>query len=241
MKHRERVYIIPKNKFSNCDSWSLYPIFSLPSPPPPTQAEVLKKGKEDTLEVKEEEIKPDTTGGITTALESQVPVKDTNHELEVELLENRLHQRDDEIRILLRMLKQERKRANRAESSLNTAGMTVRSISPVSPDRLSPLRLARSVRDPSTGVSSTERTLPDGMSSQASSKVSERTHDASPRGSRLVDTGGDGSVRGTDMDGSRSHDESEKWRAALKAGWLGGGSEVATSILFTVAWCGPHA
>lgn len=72
--------------------------------------------------------------------------------LELEMVQERLRQRDSEIRVLLRMLKQERKRASRAEFSMRAAGMEVEAVSPVSPDRLSPLRLAREVEEEREGV-----------------------------------------------------------------------------------------
>ncbi len=54
--------------------------------------------------------------------------------LELELVQERLRLRDGKNNILLRSLKEERKRASHAEGALSAAGVPIRAVSSVSPD-----------------------------------------------------------------------------------------------------------
>lgn len=183
---------------------------------------------------KEEE----STAPTTETVQQQGP--DATAALELELLHNRLQQRDAEIRILLRLMKQERKRANRAEAALSSAGVEVRAVSPVSPDRLSPLRLARSIGATSAGsVSTMQSSLEGSLLVADGSRTSEsglRTSGDRERvdaGGERINSGGDAGVERVggervNADGSVKVEnsnsstgmESAEWKAALKAGVL---------------------
>lgn len=171
------------------------------------------------------------TGGIIAPPPSAdkdrkiVQDRDVTLKLELELLQERLHQRDGEIGILLRMLKQERKRADRAEASLAATGAIVRSISPASPDRLSPVRLARIAMPENASSSTNAATVWDGKPSPRGVEVgvkmggggvrSDGGRDGGAMRKGLADTEGS-SVTGS-APYSSSHD-SEEWRAVLKEG-----------------------
>ena len=68
---------------------------------------------------------------------------------ELQQLRELLQQRDDEINVLLKILKQERRRANEAESALKEAGVAVERKRPLSPilGRTSPLQVEGPVPD----------------------------------------------------------------------------------------------
>jgi len=89
------------------------------------------------------ESSPSKARKATTEEGLTVKEQDSILKLELELVQERLRHRDGEINILLRSLKQERKRASRAEGALSAAGVPIRAVSPVSPDRVSPVRLSR--------------------------------------------------------------------------------------------------
>lgn len=157
----------------------------------------------------------------TTTAEQQGP--DVTSLLEMEILHKRLQQRDAEIRILLRLMKQERKRADRAEAALNTAGMEVRSVSPASPDRLSPLRLARSVGAPTIrSVSTMQSSLEGSLSVAEDSRMSGSELGGSVHSWERVNAGGErvnaGGSSMVEDSKSSSGVESAEWKAALKAG-----------------------
>lgn len=144
---------------------------------------------------------------------------DITLKLEVEMGQDRLRQRDREIGILLRMLKQERKRADRAEVALAASGAIVRSVSPASPDRLSPLRLAKIAVPSDVSISSTVAAADlDGILSPQGVVVEMNTDGGRGGGEKrrgLVDA--NGSSRTVSVTYGSSHD-SEEWRAALKEG-----------------------
>ena len=145
-------------------------------------------------------------GGVESSHMGDKELDSRSNKLELEMIRDRLLQRDSEISILLRMLKQERKRADRAEYSLKTAGLEIRSISPVSPDRVSPVRLARSSPARSVDlVTSSAQSSDETMSPQV------KGDDASVRGSQLVDTVGS-------VVTDKSSQDSEQWEISLKAG-----------------------
>ncbi len=149
------------------------------------------------------------------------------------MLQERLRQRDSEIRILLRMMKQERKRADRAEASLGAAGGRVLPVSPVSPDRLSPMRLAArsvegSVAPTTTPVSVTRssslRIEGSCGSDQVSVSAAGGGEGISLRGAKVAGGGGgdgDGGsglgIGGVSTSVSTSSGDGE-WKAALKSG-----------------------
>ena len=209
------------------------------------QAEIMKRREVTPQDDEEDTNAPpeaptgkeaETTGPPPTeAAEQQGP--DATATLELELLQNRLQQRDAEIRILLRLMKQERKRANRAEAALSSAGMEVRATSPASPDRLSPLRLARSIGATAAGsVSTTESSLEGSLLVAEGSRTSESGLGVSvdsreSAGGVRVSAGGERVNAGVErvnavgllkVDNSNSSTgmESAEWKAALKAGIL---------------------
>lgn len=157
--------------------------------------------------------------------------EDVSAALEREFLHSRLEQRDGEIRILLRMMKQERKRADRAESALNAAGMGVRAVSPASPDRLSPLRLARTMGVARTvGVPTAATPTVQGSikGSLLSSSAAEHSNSSSRMmtmmqgsefGSELRESADEAAARGVAKhSGDREEGNSENWKTALKEG-----------------------
>ena len=110
---------------------------------------------------------------------------------ELQQLRELLQQRDDEINVLLKILKQERRRANEAESALKEAGLSVEKRRPSSPilGRTSPLQVDGPVPESmismvsSTSSASSRNTVGSAVSlpssqSRSSSAVtsSERRH-----------------------------------------------------------------
>ena len=214
-----------------------------------TQSEVLERSKAPPQESQPPLPDPaNENGGNLTASEAPPPPCDDGRDapaslalkLELEMVQDRLRQRDSEIRILLRMMKQERKRADRAEASLGAAGGRIRPVSPVSPDRVSPLRLARSMEG---SIAPT----PAPVSATKTSVLGHREGDDRTPGSHEGVTGdGDegNSVWGAEiagggnMGGSGSHGSQVggagvstsvstssgdgEWKAALKAGIIHG-------------------
>ena len=158
--------------------------------------------------------------------------------LERELLHSRLEQRDGEIRILLRMMKQERKRADRAESALNAAGLGVRAVSPASPDRLSPLRLARTVGVSTAATPTTQGSIEGSLQSSVSAEHGSGGRMAmmqsSADGSVLCESADEAAARGVaKRDGDHEERNSDNWRAALKEGMyirVCGGEEDMVSL-----------
>ena len=131
--------------------------------------------------------------------------------LELEMIQARLHQRDGEIGILLRTLKQERKRADRAERVLAGAGIPVRTVSPASPDRLSPVRLSRisSSVPPSTASTASYLLL---------GRNDENGDSANSTNRSRVGDGGRESRQTALLQAPASEERSEQWQAALKEG-----------------------
>ena len=151
--------------------------------------------------------------------------------LELEMLQDRLRQRDSEIRILLRMMKQERKRADRAEASLSAAGGRIRPVSPVSPDRVSPLRLGRSVEGSVAPTPTPVSAAPASALGSEGSRGVDRTsvlqgvgEGNSLRGAEVAGGNDSGDGRGSRMAktgvsvSTSSSSTDEGWKAALKAG-----------------------
>ena len=180
-----------------------------------------------------------TSGNDPTTSEAPPPPRDDDKEapsslalkLELEMLQERLRQRDSEIRILLRMMKQERKRADRAEASLGAAGGRVQPVSPVSPDRVSPLRLARSVEGSiaptPTPVSATNTSALGNQEGDDDRTPGGGDEGKSLRGAEVAGGGGVGSgggghgsqVGGAGVSASVSTSSGDgEWKAALKAG-----------------------
>ncbi len=211
------------------------------------KSEVLERSKAPPQDSQPPLPEPaDTNGNDPTASEAPPPPRDDDREapaslalkLELEMLQERLRQRDSEIRILLRIMKQERKRADRAEASLGAAGGRVRPVSPVSPDRLSPLRLARSVEG---SVAPTPTPVSAAKSSVLESRLGggDQTPEGGAgggdegetlRGTEVAGGGSIGDRSGSQMGGggvgvsasvstSVSSGDGE-WKAALKAGML---------------------
>ena len=151
--------------------------------------------------------------------------QDSILKLELELVQERLRHRDGEINILLRSLKQERKRASRAEGALSAAGVPIRAVSPVSPDRVSPVRLSRNkLLQQSSQVSGETNAVSShpsqgdscgghgvGMASVGEASVDEVVSGSQERGqmeAKLSQSSGS----------KRTQDGSEEWRATLKEG-----------------------
>ena len=154
--------------------------------------------------------------------------RDVSLRLELELLQDRLRQRDGEIAVVLRMLKQERKRAGSAETALALAGAAIRSVSPVSPDRLSPVRLAK-MAVPSSTASTSTCSIPAVTMTKRGNTISRRVEVGLKRWGG-ADEGGEGgesrgfmedakdySLSGEDANSSSSHG-SEQWRTVLHEG-----------------------
>lgn len=165
--------------------------------------------------------------------------KDTNTALELEMLNDRLQQRDSEIRILLRMMKQERKRADRAEFSLRNAGIQIRSVSPASPDRISPMRLGRGGGSSALPVSAAQASSEGGSSLSSDVVENNRSKLVSPSaqssssvtvqinrgGSDVASLGSGGGMvdastsrESTVANTSKSSYDSAGWKATLKTG-----------------------
>ena len=148
--------------------------------------------------------------------------RDVSLELELEMLKDRLHQRDKEIVIVLRMLKQERKRADIAEMALAEEGATLRPVSPASPDHLSPIRLARNGMSSTSSFSASSTTAAAVCDEKAVPREVEVVGNGT--GGRRVafkgDTGSFLAGQGPPISGPApniSHD-SEEWRAVLNEG-----------------------
>ena len=155
---------------------------------------------------------------------SRTPVtqdQDAILKLELEMFQERLRQRDGEINVLLRMLKQERKRASRAEEALTAAGIPMRTVSPASPDRLSPVHLSRK-----KSKFSSERfeASKEGLVASAEKKRDDTGQGLSGTGENVVhDTQQENRKReaaGSDNTAAskKSHSSSDDWQAALKEG-----------------------
>lgn len=175
---------------------------------------------EDSAKAGQLPIDPETkTRSQESKRKSRSPVvqdRDAILKLELEMIQERLRQRDGEINILLRMLKQERKRADRAEGALSVAGVPVRTVSPVSPDRLSPVRLSRNASVPSSVTSNaTSTTTP---LSQGRGDETGRSADR-VRGSDGVRERGKMDARQSGAPASAaSQNGSEEWQTTLKEG-----------------------
>lgn len=171
----------------------------------------------------------DTTSAATPADKESESIQDhdVSLRLELEMLQDRLHQRDREIGIVLHMLKQERKRTDRAEAALAAGGVTVRSVSPASPNRLSPVRLARMAIPSASSSSAIAATVRDGkaLSQGVDVHVNKGAVDDGGGGGRkrrgLVDTKGSFQTRqGSPLPVPALHSshDSDKWRSSLKEG-----------------------
>lgn len=81
---------------------------------------------------------------------------------ELQMLKELLKQRNDEINVLLKMLKQERRRANEAESTLKDAGLAMEKKRPPSPilGRTSPLSVEGPVPDSMISMLSSTKSRP---------------------------------------------------------------------------------
>ena len=93
---------------------------------------------------------------------------------ELQRLRELLQQRDDEINVLLKMLKQERRRAREAELALKEAGVAVDRKRPPSPilGRTSPLEVKGHVPDTMTSLVSSAKKSTRGCGSDTPSVVS---------------------------------------------------------------------
>ncbi len=153
---------------------------------------------------------------------------------ELQELRELLRQRDDEINVLLKILKQERRRANEAESALKEAGLSVERKRPPSPilGRTSPLRVDGPVPESmismvsSTNGASSRNTVGSAVSlpssqSRSSSAVStseRRRHSSGAATTATVaasTTAGSGSR--TTSSGVGESRSSQDW-SAMKAG-----------------------
>ena len=170
---------------------------------------------------------------------------------ELQQLRELLQQRDDEINVLLKILKQERRRANEAESALKEAGLSVEKRRPPSPilGRTSPLRVEGPVPESmismvsSTNSASSRNTVGSAASlsssqSRSSSAVtsSERRHSSGAGNSAATvaaSTAANGSRSASGVGESRS---SQDW-SAMKAGM-----NVISylNFRFCVKGCGPE-
>lgn len=153
---------------------------------------------------------------------------------ELQQLRELLQQRDDEINVLLKILKQERQRANEAESALKEAGLSVERKRPPSPilGRTSPLRVEGPVPESMISMVSATRSalsrnaigsavsLPSSQSWSSSAVTStERRHSSGPTATTATatvagSTTAGGSCSTSGVGESRS---SQDW-TAMKAG-----------------------
>ena len=152
---------------------------------------------------------------------------------ELQQLRELLQQRDDEINVLLKILKQERRRANEAESALKEAGLSVEKRRPSSPilGRTSPLRVDGPVPESMISmVSSTSSTsnrntvgstasLPSSRSrsSSAVTTSSERRH-SSGAGDATAIVAASTAVNGSHSTSGAGESRSSQDWSAMKAG-----------------------
>jgi hypothetical protein len=152
---------------------------------------------------------------------------------ELQELRELLQQRDDEINVLLKILKQERRRANEAESALKEAGLSVERKRPPSPilGRTSPLRVDGPVPESmismvsSTNSASSRNTVGSAVSlpssqSRSSSAVStseRRRHSSGATTTTVAASATAGSGSRSTSSGVGESRSSQDW-SAMKAG-----------------------
>jgi len=199
------------------------------------QAEIVKlrsAGPTEAKAIPQEEAKggdqlPDNKNDVKSPEDgrerSKTPVtqdQDAILKLELEMFQERLCQRDREINVLLHTLKQERKRADRAEGALTVAGIPMRTVSPASPDRLSPVHLSkkRSQLGSEQPGASRENLLPSGNrrddTGQSLGSAGENQVGDSRRECEKGEAAGSDNAAAS----RTNHSSSGDWQAALKEG-----------------------
>ena len=151
---------------------------------------------------------------------------------ELQQLRELLQQRDDEINVLLKILKQERRRANEAESALKEAGLSVEKRRPSSPilGRTSPLRVDGPVPESmismvsSTSSASSRNTvgsavsLPSSQSRSSSAVTILERHHSSGAGDATATVAASTATNGSRSTSGVGESRSSQDWSAMKAG-----------------------